>query len=784
MEADQIKLTVALCMCLVSLVISTTDPNDLAILKQFSKGLSNAEVLKWPNNDDPCGPPSWPHIFCTGNRVSQIQVQGLNLKGPLPQNFNQLSMLTNVGLQKNNFTGNLPSFSGLSRLRYAYLDFNNFDTIPSDFFRGLDGLEVLALDNNPLLNKTAGWLLPVDLQNSAQLANLSLMDCNLAGVLPDFLGQMSSLEVLKLSFNRLSGGIPVTFQGSVVRILWLNEQSGGASHGMSGTIDVVASMSSLTSLWLHGNHFSGKIPKNIGDLASLQELNLNSNDFVGLIPDTLATIHFKSLDLNNNHFMGPIPRFKGVNASYRTNSFCQNDPGLPCAPEVMALLEFLDGVNYPPRLVSSWSGNNPCDGPWLGLICNANREVTMINLPKFNLSGNLSPSIANLHSVSEILLSSNNLTGRIPASWVNLKSLKLLDVSGNNLSPPIPRFDSSVKLNLNGNPLLNSNKSSATAPPDNGPSPEESMSLHNNSTSESAGLKTHTKPSKKKRPKLVMFVVPVATFGILIFMAFPLSIYLCKKRRNSIENPTSLLVHPKDLSDSDNLVKVVVESNNQGSASTLTGSSLGSRYSSGMNSHITDTGNMIVSVQVLRKVTNNFAPENELGRGVTGKVTTKADVFSFGVVLMELLTGLMALDEERPEESQYLAAWFWNIKSSTEKLKAAIDPALDMKEEIFESICTIAELAGHCTAREPNQRPEMGHAVNVLSPLVEKWKPLKDEIEEYCGIDYSLPLNQMVKGWQEAEGNDLSFVDLEDSRGSIPSRPAGFADSFTSTDGR
>lgn len=151
---------------------------------------------------------------------------------------------------------------------------------------------------------------------------------------------------------------------------------------------------------------------------------------------------------------------------------------------------------------------------------------------------------------------------------------------------------------------------------------------------------------------------------------------------------------------------------------------------------------------------------------------------------MELLTGLMALDEERPEESQYLAAWFWNIKSSNEKLKAAIDPALDMKEEIFESICAIAELAGHCTAREPNQRPDMGHAVNVLSPLVEKWKPLKDEIEEYCGIDYSLPLNQMVKGWQEAEGNDLSFVDLEDSRGSIPSRPAGFADSFTSTDGR
>ncbi|KAE8726640.1 hypothetical protein F3Y22_tig00006570pilonHSYRG00094 [Hibiscus syriacus] len=169
---------------------------------------------------------------------------------------------------------------------------------------------------------------------------------------------------------------------------------------------------------------------------------------------------------------------------------------------------------------------------------------------------------------------------------------------------------------------------------------------------------------------------------------------------------------------------------------------------------------------------------------VTGKITTKADVFSFGVVLMELVTGMMALDDGRPEETQYLAAWFWHIKSDKEKLRAAIDPTLDIKDETFESISIIAELAGHCTAREPSQRPDMGHAVNVLAPLVEKWKPLYDDDDEYCGIDYSLPLNQLVKGWQEAEGKEFSYMDLEDSKGSIPARPTGFPHSFTSADGR
>ncbi|KAM3288354.1 receptor-like kinase TMK3 [Capsicum chacoense] len=923
-------------LSLFSVAYCVTDPNDLAIIIEFKKGLENPELLEWPENgDDPCGTPTWPHIVCTGNRIQQIQVMGLGLKGSLPQNFNELSKLTNLGLQRNEFSGKLPSFSGLSELRYAFLDFNNFDSIPSDFFNGLVSLEVLALDDNPL-NGTTGWSLPNELHNSVQLTNLTLMNCNLVGSLPEFLGNMSSLDVLLLSKNRLSGSIPSSFKDSEMKMLWLNDQSG---DGMSGSIDVVSTMRSLTSLWLHGNHFSGKIPKEIGNLTYLQDFNVNSNDLVGLIPESLANMSLGHLDLNNNHFMGPIPNFKATNVSYEFNSFCQTKTGAHCAPEVMALLEFLDELDYPLKLVESWSGDNPCDGPWWGLSCDINQKVIVINLPKSNLSGTLSPSIAKLDSLTHIYLESNNISGSVPSSWTSLKHLVLLDLSNNHISLPLPKFTPSLSLVLSGNSLLIS-------------SPLSAIPSQKNSTSAAASPSISTNKSSSSKSKLVFFVVPIACFALLVSLAIPLYVCIRKRSMDRQKGPTSLVVYPRDPSDSDRMVKIAISDETKGSISILNGSGSSSIHSG--KYPVMEAGNLVISVQVLRDVTKNFAPESELGRGgfgvvykgelhdgtkiavkrmeagvisskaldefrseisvlskvrhrnlvsllgysvegnerilvyeympqgalsthlfnwkslnfeplswkrrlnialdvargmeylhtlahqcfihrdlkpsnilltddfrakvsdfglvkpapngeknsvvtklagtfgylapeyaVTGKITTKADVFSFGVVLMELLTGWMALDEDRPNESQYLVAWFWNIKSSKEKLVAAIDPSLDVKQEsTLESIYTVAELAGHCTAREPGQRPDMSHAVNVLSPLVEKWKPLEEDTDDECGIDYSLPLNQMVKGWQESEGKDLSCVDLEDTKGSIPSRPTGFAESFTSVDGR
>jgi Leucine-rich repeat (LRR) protein len=225
MEPHHQNLVFALLLSLLAVVFSATDPNDVAILNLYKKNLKNLELLKWPENDaNPCAS-KWPHVYCNGNdRLSQIQVQNMGLIGPLPQNLNQLSMLTDLGLQMNQFTGTLPSFSGLTNLKNAYLDYNGFDTIQGDFFDGLVSLEVLALDSINL-NASTGWMFPTQLQNSPQLRSLSCRSCNLVGPLPSFMGKLASLSNLKLSGNNSTSEIPASFNDMILQIfqIWVSK---------------------------------------------------------------------------------------------------------------------------------------------------------------------------------------------------------------------------------------------------------------------------------------------------------------------------------------------------------------------------------------------------------------------------------------------------------------------------------------------------------------------------------------------------------------------------------
>ncbi|XP_026414643.1 receptor protein kinase TMK1-like isoform X2 [Papaver somniferum] len=106
------------------------------------------------------------------------------------------------------------------------------------------------------------------------------------------------------------------------------------------------------------------------------------------------------------------------------------------------------------------------------------------------------------------------------------------------------------------------------------------------------------------------------------------------------------------------------------------------------------------------------------------KVSTKADVYSFGIILMELITGLKALDKSRSEESSLLAPWFQKIRLDKGKLVKVIDSTIAMNEETLRSIQTVALMAARCCNRNPKRRPDMSGVLDQLSLLLRE--PAKD----------------------------------------------------------
>lgn len=837
-------------LCISDDVAAQMDAGNLNVLTDFRARVKNGDLLGWKTGKNPC---TWKGIKCTGSFVSSISLANLGLGGTLSPNLNQLTALTSISLQRNDFTGALPSLRGLSSLQSCYLNDNNFNMIPADFFTNLTSLRYLYIHDNPQLNASfgRGWSLMTDLQASLLLTNLSLTNTSLMGEIPSFLGNLGSLSVLTLAYNKLGGSIPSSFSSSNLQQFQANNQLGPQ---LSGDLHDVGNMLSLTQLWLHGNEFSGVLPPNLTNSISLTNLRLNDNKLVGPIPESYRSLPLSVFAVENNQLDGPVPIIGGK-FTYNNNLFCQSTMGVACAPQVTILLEFLGSVGYPSRLVSSWSGNNPC-ASWVGIICDSKGNVVVINLASTNLSGNINPSIAQLTFLTTLKLNSNHLVGTVPSTLTNLSSLRTLDISNNNLTGPLPTFSRTVAVNTADNPFINMTTSSSNGSPSSSKAKAKSrlrnampivissliaitaalalgyfMYKRNDVDAKSSSKLTSIAHSSNGTADAIQGSSQ-KVMGGLEHRSFALSMRTLQMATNNfsadyylgrggfgsvykgcLEDGTAIAVKRMEAavmtsqgqkefqSEVDVLTKLrhrhlvailgyciegeekalVYEYMPGGTLSHhlfewsrhgMTPLSWKSRLSialdvargleylhglaqsrfihrdlkpsnilldDSLRAKISDFGLVRLvpegdkqSVQTLVAGTFGYlAPEYAF----TGHITTKGDVFSFGVVLMELITGRPALDTTQTEGNNHLMTWFRRVIGKKDKLLESVDPNIIANDDdTVQSICMVAELAGHCTNKEASQRPDMGHAVNVLAPLVKAWKPV-DNVEDGSEAD-------------------------------------------------
>ncbi|KAK7379624.1 hypothetical protein VNO80_05088 [Phaseolus coccineus] len=570
---------------------STAIADDAAFMSKLKEALSPT-----PSGWSGTSFCQWKGVGCSANSVTSINIASQSLTGTLPPDLNSLSQLTSLSLQSNALTGALPSLAKLSSLETVYLGGNNFTSVPEGCFQGLTSLQILSIED---CFNLAPWSIPTELNQSSNLVKLDLGSTNLIGTLPDVFDSFVSLQELRLSYNNLTGGLPKSFAGSGIQYLWLNNQKDG--FGFSGTIEVLASMTRLSQVWLQKNLFIGSIP-DLSNCTTLFDLQLRDNQLTGVVPPSLMSLaSLQNVSLDNNVLQGPVPSFgKGVKVTLGgRNSFCRKDSG-PCDSRVTTLLDIAKDFGYPLQLARSWVGNDPCSD-WSFISCAAGKIVT-VNLVNQNLTGTISPAFANLTDLRNLYLNNNSLGGSIPGGLTNLAQLEVLDVSNNNLAGDVPKFPTKVKFNSVGNALLGHSGGGGG----NGTTPS------NGSGDAPSGSPSAASGGSALSPAWIGGIVVIAVFFVAVVV-----FVFCKCHAKNRHGKFGRVNNPENRKGEGKIdMMSVTNSNGYGGVP----SELQSQGSERSDIHVFEGGNATISIQVLRQVTDNFSQNNILGRGGFGVV--------------------------------------------------------------------------------------------------------------------------------------------------------------------
>ncbi|XP_061371282.1 receptor-like protein kinase HSL1 [Gastrolobium bilobum] len=254
--------------------------------------------------------------------LTSLDLSENNLTGKIPDDLGKLKKLTYLSLSMNQLSGEVPESMGSLPALTDFVVFQNnlSGTLPLDFGR-FSKLETFQVASNSFTGR-----LPENLCYYGGLIGLTAYDNNLSGELPESLGRCSSLQYLRVENNEFSGNIPSGLWTSMnltafkinqnkfigelpERLSWNISFLAISYNQFSGRIpDGVASWKNVVVFNASNNHFNGSIPLELTSLPQLTTLLLDQNQLTGPLPsDIISWKSLITLNLSHNQLSGEIP---------------------------------------------------------------------------------------------------------------------------------------------------------------------------------------------------------------------------------------------------------------------------------------------------------------------------------------------------------------------------------------------------------------------------------------------------------------------------------------------
>ncbi|GMI89912.1 PXY/TDR-correlated 2 [Hibiscus trionum] len=237
-------------------------------------------------------------VSCT-----RIILRRNSLRGQVPGWFGELTSLESLDLSANQFYGRVPySLGNLQSLKELNLSMNQFTgKVPPWMFRASfdQVLQVLDLSSNGFYGE-----IPSKLGVLSSLVLFNMSRNRLFGSIPSAIGELKATQVVDLSDNMLNGSIPSEIGAAVsLKVLVLQR------NFLSGKIPTqIVNCSSLTTLILSENNLSGSIPTAFPNLSNLEYVDLSLNELTGSLPKELANLsQLVFFNISHNHLHGELP---------------------------------------------------------------------------------------------------------------------------------------------------------------------------------------------------------------------------------------------------------------------------------------------------------------------------------------------------------------------------------------------------------------------------------------------------------------------------------------------